>query len=341
MTIKNIIILLLLLTVFYGCAQKTNSEEKLPSRINGVSFVASSLELEEKFVQPIVDIHANYAAIMPFGFIESLDHPEIFYNSDRQWFGETMEGAKQYIAELHKKEIKVMLKPHIWVWHGEFTGMLKMANEEDWKSFELSYEKFIMDFAILAETEKVDMFCIGTELESFIVHRPEYWVQLITKIRGIYHGKLTYAANWDEYKRVSFWEYLDYIGVDAYFPIAMSQTPTIDEAKLGWVRWKTEMEKISDKTGKKIIFTEYGYRSVDFAGKEPWQATREMKSLNFESQKNLLQALYEEVWNEPWFAGGFLWKWFVDGERVDGTKDTQFSPQNKPAAEVVKRYYML
>ena len=56
------------------------------------------------------------AAIMPFGFIRNLEHPDVIHNTDRQWFGETRAGAKQYIEELEKRNIKIMVKPQIWVW---------------------------------------------------------------------------------------------------------------------------------------------------------------------------------------------------------------------------------
>jgi hypothetical protein len=37
------------------------------------------------------------------------------------------------------------------------------------------------------------------------MNRPKYWQELILEIRKVYKGKLTYAANWDEFKRVPFW----------------------------------------------------------------------------------------------------------------------------------------
>lgn len=319
--------------------ENTSIKELSFSKINGVSFVASKDSILQNNIDPVLAIHVNYAAIMPFGFIKSLDHPEVIYNQSRQWFGETKIGAKQYINKLHKNKISVMLKPQIWVWHGEFTGLLKMASESDWVELENSYRKFIIDYAKIAETEKVEIFCIGTELEKFIVNRPEYWRKLITEIRAVYKGKLTYAANWDEYKRVPFWDALDYIGVDAYFPVSESKTPTVEEARAGWQRWKEELKTVSKKENKKILFTEYGYRSVDFAGKEPWVSDWKITSLNFDSQKNTLQALYEEIWSQDWFAGGFLWKWFIAHEHSGGETDNQFSPQNKPAENIVKEYY--
>ena len=281
------------------------------TKINGISFVASRDSISQEHVAPLLQLNANYAAVMPFGFIKRLDHPEILYNTDRQWFGETFEGTKQYITKLQYNNIKVMLKPQIWIWHGEFTGHLSMATEKDWKLLEASYRNFILDFARLAEETNVSLLCIGTELEQFIKQRPTFWKQLISEIKSIYKGKLTYAANWDEYKNVPFWNQLDFIGVDAYFPISEEKTPTLQEAKNGWKEWKNEMKTVSENHNKKILFTEYGYRNTDFAGKEPWHSGRERKTINHDNQGTLLTALFEGVWQEPWMAGGFLWKWFI------------------------------
>ena len=323
----------LLSFVFFGCAQM----EEI--KMNGVSFVASRDSLQQNQIRPIKDVYANYAAIMPFGFIRTLDHPEIIFDTDRQWFGETSAGASQYIELLHSDGIEVMMKPQIWIWRGEFTGNLKMNSEEDWIQLENEYSNFILTYAKLAETTQVKVFCIGTELEQFVMQRPTYWKHLIAEIKKVYSGKLTYAANWDEYKRVPFWDQLDYIGVDAYFPISDTKTPSLEESKAGWKPWKEELKTVSEKIDKPILFTEYGYRSVDFAGKEPWDSNHELPSINFEAQTNLLEGLYQEIWNEPWFAGGFIWKWFIAHERVGGEKDNQFTPQNKPAQQSVKRAY--
>ncbi len=326
------VVILSVFLVFQSCTSQS-------SRMNGVSFVASRNPVDQDQIEPLIQLQANYAAIMPFGFIRSLNNPEIIYNTERQWYGETNEGAAQYIDMLHKNNIKVMLKPQIWIWRGEFTGNLKMDSEEHWDELEESYSKFILEYASLAQLTQVDVFCIGTELEQFIVHRPKYWDKLISEIKNIYKGKLTYAANWDEYKRVPFWRQLDFIGVDAYFPISESATPTISEARAGWKRWKEELKGVSNANDRNILFTEYGYRSVDFSGKEPWQTSRDQKNVNLDAQANLLTALYEEVWNENWFSGGYIWKWFIDHDMAGGEDNDRFTPQNKPAGMVVQYYY--
>lgn len=175
---------------------------------------------------------------MPFGFIRNADTPEIIFDSDRQWHGETRIGAKQYIDLLHSKGVKVMVKPQLWIWRGVFTGSMEMKSDDDWQQLENSYENFILNYAEMAQEAKADVFCIGTELEKFVANRPDFWNQLIPKVRNIYRGKLTYAANWDEYKRTPFWSQLDFIGIDAYFPLCEHETPTVEQCREGWAKYK-------------------------------------------------------------------------------------------------------
>ena len=305
-------------------------------KINGLSFVASPYPIDSSHVAPVLHVNANYCAIMPFGFIKSLNHPDIVFNTKRQWFGETREGAQQYIETLKAKGLKIMMKPQIWVWRGEFTGYIEMDNEAQWKQLEASYSKFILEHASLAEETQVEILCIGTELERFVVNRPEYWENLIQEIKKIYKGQLTYAANWDEFKRTPFWEDLDYIGVDAYFPVSDSKTPSVNECIKGWKPHVKTIKNLSEKHNKPILFTEFGYRSVDFAGKEPWKSDRSMTRVNLEAQTHTTQALFETFWNEDWFAGGFLWKWFHNHKNSGGPKNSQFTPQNKPVEKLIK-----
>jgi len=327
---------LLLLIVLQACSAQLAPDEK---KINGVSFVANRNPVDSTHIKPVQDLNANYAAVMPFGFVPEIDKPQIVYSTDRQWYGETREGGRNYVTQLHKGGIQVMMKPQIWIRHGEFTGYLKMETEEEWLALETSYRTFILDYAVLAQEEQTALFCIGTELEQFVVHRPEFWQQLITDIKSVYKGKLTYAANWDEYKRTPFWDQLDYIGIDAYFPVCEDQTPSVACAIEGWKKWKDEVSAFAKAQDRKVIFTEFGYRSVDYTGKEPWKADRSMTEVNLEGQSNTTQALFDAVWDEEWMAGGFIWKWFIHHDKVGGVENNQFTPQNKPVEKIIRAHY--
>ncbi len=324
--------LILFLVLFQSCSGQQ-------PKINGLSLVSSRDAINQTHIDPIVNVNANYVSIIPFGFIKDLTQPEVRFNTDRQWFGETKDGVTQYAGELRKKNVKIMLKPQIWVWRGQYTGFIEMTTEADWKTLEKTYAAYILAYAELATELKADIYCIGTELEKFVKNRPEFWNDLIEKVKTIYKGRITYAANWDEFKHTPFWKELDFIGVNAYFPVDTTKTPTVESCKLGWKPHKQIMKDISKKYKRPIVFTEFGYRSVDYTAKEPWKSDRSMTSVNLQGQANATQAIFEEFWDEDWFGGGFLWKWFHNHESSGGSKNSRFTPQNKPAEAVIKKQY--
>lgn len=117
------------------------------------------------------------------------------------------------------------------------------------------------------------------------------------------------------------------------------QTPTIEDSKKGWIKHKKIIEDISNKHDKPVLFTEFGYRSVDYTGKEPWRSERALKGLNLQAQVNTTQALFDTFWEEDWFAGGFIWKWFVNHEKSGGLDNHMYTPQNKPVEAIIKNHY--
>ncbi|MEM9144115.1 MAG: glycoside hydrolase, partial [Bacteroidota bacterium] len=193
--------------------------------------------------------------------------------------------------------------------------------------------------ARLAEKTRAPLLCIGTELEQFVEARPAYWTALIREIRTLYSGKLTYAANWDEYKRTPFWDQLDYIGVDAYFPLSEEKDPSKEQLKQGWQKWKTAMKELSEKVDRPVLFTEFGYRSMDYTAKKPWLVDRNQDKINLQAQARATQVVFDEFWTEDWFAGGYIWKWFINHEQSGGTGDNRFTPQNKPAQATIQTFY--
>lgn len=308
------------------------------AKINGLSYVGSRNEISPSDINSLKNANANWAAVMPFGYMRNNTSPGLIYETTWQWWGESKEGVEKTTQYLHNNGIKVMIKPQIWVWKGTFTGTIKMNSEEDWKELEASYSKFIMEYARIAQKVKAEVLCIGTELHRFVANRPQYWNQLIADVRKVYKGKLTYAENWDTFAKVPFWNQLDFIGIDAYFPLSDVKTPSVAQLRAGWKKHRPIIQKVQATNKIPVLFTEYGYRSVDYTAKEPWNFTKNA-GVNMKAQNNALEALYAEFWNEPWFAGGFLWKWFVNHKKAGGLKDNRFTPQNKPAETLISEFY--
>ncbi len=315
------------------------SQKEKTQKINGVSFVASRDTISTKHIAPVKNVNAKWASIMPYGIMRSKDNPELHYNTERHWYGERYNGSKHSIELMHKHGIKVMLKPQVWIAKGDFTGEITMTSEEDWKTFEHNYEDMMLLYAQLAQETHTELYCIGTELNSFVSKRPEFWNNLILKIRKVYKGELTYAENWDKINNVPFWEDVDHIGVDAYFPISEAKTPPVQEVKKSWVTINEQLEQLSKNNNKPILFTEFGYRSIDYAGKTPWDAKDIEGQVNQDAQLHLIQGLIESVWHKPWFSGGFLWKWFHNPEDLSEMHDNRFCVHGKKAEELLKHWY--
>jgi hypothetical protein len=176
------------------------------------------------------------------------------------------------IATLQSLNIDVVLKPHVDCLCGDWRGQIgtQFTNEAQWESWFSSYTQFIVSFAQIAEQNNQPLFNIGTELAGTSMRRAD-WEAVIAAIRNVYSGELTYGSNWgSETVQVQFWSALDYIGVDAYYPLANQTDPTFDQIVEAWVPWKTILAGLSDAWNKSVIFTEIGYRSYPLAAEQPW-----------------------------------------------------------------------
>lgn len=307
--------------------------------ISGISITSPRNKVGPEVMNSIVNINANWVTLLPFGYCQK-GKPKVSYSTDLHWWGEKLEGTAKMTQYAKARGMKVMIKPQVWIpesWPGE----LAMDNEEDWQEWESQYQDMILAYARLGETEGVDMLCIGTEHKAAIQQRPAFWSQLIVEVRKVYSGELTYAANWDSFHLVPFWSELDYIGIDAYFPLTSAETPTVPVLKRKWKDPKIAIKIVQRKHKKPVIFTEYGYKSIQQTAWRQWEFenTPEDQNVNLVAQENAYQAIFEMFWDEPWFAGGFIWKWYVHEKHPGGKKDSDYTPQNKPVEKMIRKVY--
>lgn len=308
------------------------------AEVKGASFVSTS-EIASTYQFEMMKQHSggNWVSLMPFGFCEK-NGKEVKYNAKFQWKGETSDGISQYIDSAKAEGLKVMLKPQIWMM-SSFTGDFMLETDSDWKQFETSYKEFILEFAVIANTKNVELFCIGTEFKQFVLHRPKFWFDLINDVKQVYKGQLTYAANWDCYDKIPFWKELDYVGIDAYFPISDDRNARKEDFIQRFNELSIELSGFLKKNGlKQLLFTEYGWRSSREFLNDPWNSDRSSE-IDLKVQEELYEAFFQTIWKQDWFKGGFVWKWFPNHQDVGGKQNSRFTPQNKPAQETIKKYY--
>ncbi|KJJ84380.1 conserved hypothetical protein, secreted [Candidatus Omnitrophus magneticus] len=252
----------------------------------------------------------------------------------------SVESIKTAIKVAHKLGLKVMLKPHIDLidnvdgtyWRAD----IGFNTEEDWQTWFKQYEQFITKYARIAAETNTEIFSVGTEL-SFTTQRSDHWKNIIASVKKVYNGKLIYAANWDEYRQIQFWENLDYVGIDAYFPLTYKENPTIEDIKQGWEKWRIEIETFATEVSKPIIFTELGYASTLTAASEPW-ANAKTGNADTILQANCYKAFFETIWKCPWLKGVYWWH-FSPTVNGGGINNRQFTPLNKPSADILKQHY--
>jgi len=198
-----------------------------------------------------------------------------------------------------------------------------------------------MSFVDVAIEQDIEMICVGTEYRIAVQKREAFWRQLIKDIRARYKGLLTYSANWDSYGKVPFWDALDYVGISGYFPLSDMNTPPVMLLTYRWKKPIKKLRKFSNKVGKQILFTEYGYLSVDGAAGKTWELEHNVKSrvINEQAQANGYEAFFKALASEDFWAGGFLWKWFPEGKGHEGYPERDYTPQGKKAEKIITDWH--
>jgi serralysin len=283
---------------------------------------------------------------------------------------DTFDLVKQSILSAKAHGLKVVLKPHLEtsptrVWRAELAP-------SDPKAWFASYKAMMVEYAKAAQAGGAEMICVGTEMNSMIDPTKvcsdgktytQKWAEIIDAVRAVYSGKVTYAATYDTVMKVGFWDKVDYIGVDAYIPSSTVNDPTVDQIVDAWVKphfnpWIRDTlhggksvvdyyKALSEQYGKKVIFTEVGYKSMDGANKDPG-VFGGSGTYDPQEQVDCYEALYKvmENYGGQWLAGSFLWSYYSfenpmtpveEGGR--GVPWTDYTTQHKPANAVVTAHY--
>ena len=123
-----------------------------------------------------------------------------------------------------------------------------------------------------------------------------YWEGLIEDTRKVYSGKMTIAANFDNYQEVAFWDKLDFIGINAYFPLRKidSSKEMASQIRSNWdsiLDEFIEFKTANDLNEKPLLFTEIGYGRHSGSTLAPWQGSG-FSLLNNSTEDSLI------IWKE-------------------------------------------
>ena len=279
------------------------------------------------------------------------------------------------IAEANSHGLSVMVWPLL-----DFLDPTKIGSYSvgDWRStynptnaaaFFASYKTMIVAIAQMAQANGATSLSIGAELDQLTGPAYlSYWTDIITSVRAVFSGKLTYSADWDDKislwqgqhgltagtgditTQVSFWSQLDYLGIDCYAPLSDAASPTLVNLMAGWTLTPSDptslavtgnqslisyFASVAAQAGKPLLFTEIGYESASDAAKQPSGTSTNVYDPAL--QANLYSAFFQ-----PWQLSGnnsllgvYFWNWDPNAAEVGPDNGPNFSPQGQPAQTVV------
>ncbi len=271
---------------------------------------------------------ANAVAFTPTWYMASVMASKIDNTSRTA----TKESLQKIIQAAHGR--KIIFKPHIDLPDGvdAWRAQIKPASVDEWFK---SYDAMIVDYVrwIVRNNIHVDLFVIGTELTSMSPYTSK-WLELIKMIKDAkYSGRLTFAATSDDYKNVKFWDSLDYVGVDAYFPL--NDGADLNSLKKSWSSRAKELSSL----GKPVLFTEVGVASCKGAQVKPWIFKCDTV-VDTQLQKDYLEAFLDVFSGKDYFKGFLLWSWDTNPDAgKSGDSVSGMTVQNKPALEVLKKFF--
>ena len=329
-------------TTVENSGSKSNNLFAIDAKHRGMSVFGWHNATEDDLMA-LVRNNIEWVAVIPFCYQEDDQTKEMNVPEKIGQWSRRDSIFIRSIRQLHQKGIHVQLKPHLWMNSG-WRSNIQFENKAAWDLWFKSYRKNILHYAMMAELTETELFCIGTELKTSLKNQPQAWLELIEEIKEIYKGKLTYAANWDDpFDQKAFWAALDYIGVQAYFPLTKTNNPQLKEIMTGWERHIKKLNELALEHNKPILFTEVGYKSEASSTIKPWEWSSFLgvlhKKKSFRTQQLAYEAMFRQLWKKDWFAGTYVWQWDTRSTEENAQTNMDFSPRFKPAENTLAKWY--
>ncbi len=233
------------------------------------------------------------------------------------------------------KNLRVMLMPIVLLdrprTYSEWRGTIR---PDDWSAWWESYRGMLHHFSWVAESHGVDVLVIGSELVS-TEDQSDQWEKTISMVRKTFKGMLTYSANWDHYKEVKFWQWLDFASMNSYYTLGEDNRVSVAQIQNNWIKYKNKLLDFQKQIDKPIFFTEVGWCSQSNAAKEPWDYTQETIPLDLDLQKRLWEGFFKSWYGVPEFGGFMIWEW-PPGDGGAGNRG--YTPEGKPAEKVIREW---
>jgi hypothetical protein len=283
-------------------------------------------------------IGATWVSLTAFGRVASLAGLGVDPTFEAP-FGQNRRDIARAVAQAHALGLRVMLVTPLWVETGEWRGQIDPKTDDGWARWAASYTRFVRGWAEIAEASHVEMFSVGVELRSWVTTgRAPSFARVIREVRRVYHGLLTYSANWDDADQTVALGDLDVIGVNAFYPLAEKVGAPQAELTASAEKIRADVHALAERWQKPVVFTEMGYATRPDPAVRPWEWPENLDRLHVDeaAQATAYGALLAPLLDEPDFAGFFVWRVYADPDDTSQEPPWAFSPRGKQAELVLR-----
>lgn len=255
--------------LWHGMIMPTTDEQLRSWFEQYTRFVRQWAEIAEREKVDVLMIASELNALTSTLPAEELPNLEAYYLDEKQ----QIERKAKTLG--HETQIE---ERHLWQpgreQYPDLASYLdaRIAKERDWAAKQ----------AAGAEREDGDEAATVEQINQRRSALEGHWRKLIAEARKVYKGKIGYAANFDQYHLVGFWDALDLIGINAYFKIRDELIAERSEERLwplleaGWSAVLAGIDAFRADQGlssKPVIFTEIGYTYRANSTLRPWSDT--------------------------------------------------------------------
>lgn len=271
---------------------------------------------------------ADFIMLAPSGIQETAQSESICYtsaatSSDREII-DTIELA-------HSLGLRVGIKPTVNCKNGTWRAHINFFDkdvpcEPKWSNWFAAYTDFQLHYARIAEESGCEMFLAGCEM-VMSERREKEWRALISDIRNVYSGLVSYNTDKYQEDNVNWWDCVDMISSSGYYPLH------------DWEAQLDRIEAVVQKFEKPFFFAECGCMSVAGSSQMPnnWSMKGEADG---QEQADWYRAMFEACRKRKWMGGFCLWDWGAKKYAAeDAASNKSYDIYGKPAEAVVREYY--
>ncbi len=294
------------------------------------SHAAFDSEAACRSLEQLKDTGANSIVLVPFLEQDDPQSTQVRFShavTDEQVIA-AIKIASRY--NLHR-----ILKPQLLI-KDSWAGAVRQEDPDQEAAWFKSYEKHLLHYARIAETYGVEALVIGTELEG--LRGSTHWPTLIRKVRSVFSGKLTYAANGVEgVESFLYWNLLDHIGVTLYPDLSNDLIESDNKITYSIV---DQLQRLAEKNHRSVWILEVGIPSAKGWEAHPWDWRRLASTSPLPDQK--IQAKIIHQWltasAKPGINGIWIWQWTSLPE-AGGENDISYTVQNKITQKIVQQLW--